>query len=349
MSNLVPDAVPTVKPRINRTLQRIREKIIEWTLAACGLLSIVVTLAIATVVLYGSAEFFLYKDVPDAAPAVKPGEKTDPKANAGRTHLERMDAGEVAERVGYFFTGTEWTTGFQNPKYGILPLFIGTMLVAIIAAAIALPLGLTTAIYLSEYASPRLRAYAKPTLELLAGIPTIVYGFFAVTTITPFLVYLFGASINDPTNQLAGGIVVGIMIIPMVASLSEDALRAVPRALRDGAIALGANKYETSVKVVLPAALSGVTASFILAISRAIGETMAVSLACGDRTTFTFDPRQGIATMTSFIVRVAKGDMQHGTTDFNSMFAVAGMLFFMTLFMNLGAQVILRRYRQVYQ
>ncbi len=344
MSNEVPDATPkVVKPQINRTLQRLREKFIEWTLAACGLLSIVVTLAIATVVLVGSAEFFLYKDVPTA----KAGEKAD--AKSGKTHLERMDAGEVADRVGYFFTGTEWTTGFQNPKYGILPLFVGTMLVAIIAAAIALPIGLTTAIYLSEYASPRMRAYAKPTLELLAGIPTIVYGFFAVTTITPFLVYLFGTSINDPTNQLAGGIVVGIMIIPMVASLSEDALRAVPRALRDGAIALGANKFETSVKVVLPAALSGVTASFILAISRAIGETMAVSLACGDRTQFTFDPRQGLATMTSFIVRVAKGDMQHGTTDFNSMFAVAGMLFFMTLFMNLGAQVMLRRYRQVYQ
>jgi phosphate transport system permease protein len=349
VSNQVSDAVPTVKPRINRTLQRIREKFIEWTLAACGLLSIAVTLAIATVVLYGSAEFFLYKDVQMAAPAVKAGEKADPKANAGRTQLQRMDSGEVAERVGYFFTGTEWTAGFQNPRYGILPILIGTMLVAVIAAAIALPIGLTTAIYLSEYASPRVRAYAKPTLELLAGIPTIVYGFFAVTTITPFLVFLFGDSINNPTNQLAGGIVVGIMIIPMVASLSEDALRAVPRALRDGAIALGANKFETSVKVVLPAALSGVTASFILAISRAIGETMAVSLACGDRTTFTFDPRQGLATMTSFIVRVAKGDMQHGTTDFNSMFAVAGMLFFMTLFMNLGAQVLLRRYRQVYQ
>src|SRR5262249_39673104 len=157
-----------------------------------------------------------------------------------------------------------------------------------------------------EYAQPRVRAFAKPTLELLAGIPTVVYGFFALTTITPFLAQ-FIPGLNYPTNQLSGGIVVGVMIIPMVASLSEDALRSVPRALRDGAYALGANKYEVSTKVVVPAALSGVVASFILAISRAVGETMAVSLACGGRAQLSLDPREGLATMTSFIVTIAKG------------------------------------------
>jgi phosphate transport system permease protein len=223
----------------------------------------------------------------------------------------------------------------------------------LIAAIVALPIGLTTAIYLSEYASPRVRSLAKPTLELLAGIPTVVYGFFAVAFLTPHvlapLFEFFGMRIGNPYNQLAGGIVVGIMIIPMVASLSEDAIRAVPRTLRDGAIALGATKFETSMKVTVPAALSGITASFILAISRAIGETMAVSLACGDTARFTFNPLEGFATMTSFIVRIAKGDVRVGSTDYNSLFAVAAVLFFMTLGMNVIAQKVLKRYRMVYQ
>lgn len=312
--------------------QIVRERVIEFALLCCGLLSILVTVAIAGVVLFGSFEFFTTHD---GAP---------------------MALRDIWDRVLYFFTGPEWSAGFAEARYGILPLLIGTVMVAFIAAIIALPIGLTTAIYLSEYAYPRTRAWAKPTLELLAGIPTVVYGFFAVTTVTPFLA-TFIPGLGNPYNQLSGGIVVGIMIIPMVASLSEDALRAVPRSLRDGAIALGANRFETSVKVVLPAALSGVTASFLLAISRAVGETMAVSLACGDQALNLneggflkiFDPREGMATMTSFIVRIAKGDVQHGSTDFNSLFAVAGLLFFMTLLMNLTANRVLRRYRQVYQ
>jgi phosphate transport system permease protein len=247
----------------------------------------------------------------------------------------------------YFFTGTTWTAGFRDAKYGILPLMAGTTMIAVIAALIALPIGLSTAIYLSEYSSPGVRSCVKPTLELLAGIPTVVYGYFAVMTITPFLAqFVPGLEAN---NQLSGGIVVGIMIIPMVASLSEDALRAVPRTLRDASYALGANQFETSVRVIVPAALSGVFASFILAISRAVGETMAVSLACGGKAKLTLDPREGIATMTSFIATIAKGDVEHGTTVFNSLFAVAGMLFVMTLALNICAQGILRRYRQVYQ
>jgi phosphate transport system permease protein len=311
-----------VKP--NRGLQKFYETLIEFGLFLCGALSVVVTVGIAVVVLQGSWVFFTTED------------------GTAMTWQQTWD------RVIEFFTGAEWTAPLPDTRYGIWPLLIGTLMVAVIAAAIALPIGLLTAIYLSEYAAPRVRAIAKPTLELLAGIPTVVYGFFAITVVTPFLAnYIPG--LGNPYNQLAGGIVVGIMIIPLVASLSEDALRAVPRSLRDGAIALGATKFETSVKVVLPAALSGVTASFLLALSRAIGETMAVTLACGETARFSLDPRVGAATMTGFIVHIAKGDQPHGTTAFNSLFAVAALLFFMTLFMNIIAQRVLQRYRQVYQ
>jgi phosphate transport system permease protein len=292
----------------------MREGIIEIALFCCGLLSVVITIAIAGVVLVGSVNFFL-----------------DPNVS-----------------VWYFFAGTEWSAGFEGAHYGILPLVAGTVMVAVIASLVAIPIGLATALYLSEYAGPRVRNIAKPTLELLAGIPTVVYGYFAVTTVTPVLALLV-PGLDQPYNQLSGGIVVGIMILPMVASLSEDSLRAVPRSLREGSYALGANKFETSLRVVLPAGLSGVLASFILAISRAVGETMAVSLACGGKPKLSLDPREGIATMTSFIVRISGGDVQHGSTDFNSLFAVAGTLFFMTLVMNVFAQWILRRYRQVYQ
>jgi phosphate transport system permease protein len=317
VSTAAPEQRPPAGPparRTNTTAQKVREWLIEKYLAFAGIFSIAITVSIAVVVIIGSIQFF-------RSPSVS---------------------------VWYFLTGSEWSAGFDNPKYGIPPLLAGTVTVAAVAALVAVPLGLLTAIYLSEYASPRLRKVVKPVLEILAGIPTVVYGFFALTTVTPFLA-TFIPGLNEPTNQLSGGIVVGIMILPMVASLSEDAIRAVPRALREGAYALGANQYEVSTRVVAPAALSGITASFVLAISRAIGETMAVSLACGDKPDLTLDPRRGFATMTSFIARIAGGDVQHGTTDFNSLFAVAGTLFFMTLTMNIFAQWMLKRYRQVYQ
>lgn len=315
MSTLLSEPAPrTPRWRPHSRGQRVREAIIEFSLLCCGLLSIGITVTIAGVVLYGSVQFFL-----------------DPKVS-----------------VWYFFTGTEWSAGFEGARYGIPPLLAGTVLVAAIAALLALPIGLTTAIYLSEYARPRLRQLIKPALEVLAGIPTVVYGYFALTAVTPFLAH-FVPGLQEPHNQLSGGIVVGLMILPMVASLSEDAIRSVPRSLREAAYALGANKVETSVKVVVPAALSGILASFLLALSRAVGETMAVSLACGDRPHLTLDPREGIATMTSFIVRIAQGDVPHGSTDFNSLFAVAGTLFLMTLLMNIVAQWVLGRYRQVYQ
>ncbi len=314
---------PPKKTELPPAPRRIGERIIEFGLFCCAAASIVVTLAIAAVVLYGAFQFFTLDNG------------------------EVLSASEVSKRVWNFFTGTEWAAAFVDAEYGIWPLLLGTLTVAGIAALIALPIGLSTAIYLSEYAQPGVRKVAKPILELLAGIPTVVYGFLAISALTPLLSYLVPGL--QGFNQLAGGIVVGVMIIPMVASLSEDALRAVPRSLRDGAIALGANKAETSIKVVVPAALSGITASFILAISRAVGETMAVSLACGEQVRFTLDPRVGAQTMTSFIVHMAKGDVQHGSTRFNSLFAVAALLFFITLAMNIIAQRFLGRYRQVYQ
>jgi phosphate transport system permease protein len=308
-----PRAPPKWKPQ--SLAQRVWERLVEFYLLCCGLLSIGITLGIAGVVLYGSAQFFRSPDV----------------------------------SLKYFLTGSEWTAGFRDPPpvYGILPLLVGTLMVALIAALVAIPIGVTTAVYLSEYASPRLRKVVKPTLELLAGIPTVVYGFFALNTVTPFLRHVFPSI--DSLNQLSGGIVVGIMILPMVASLSEDAIRAVPRALREGSYALGATQFETSTRVVVPAALSGITASFILAISRAIGETMAVSMACGGTAQLTANPLKGAATMTGFIARISLGDVQHGSTDFNSLFAVAGTLFLMTLSMNVFAQWMLKRFRQVYQ
>jgi phosphate transport system permease protein len=293
---------------------RISEWLIEWALFASAFLSIGITVAIAWIVFSGTYQFF-----------------SDPTVS-----------------IKYFFTGTEWTAGFEDAKYSILPLLTGTIMVAVIAAVLALPIGLISAIYLSEYASKPIRLLLKPTLELLAGIPTVVYGYFAVFAITPLL-QMFIPGLDPVTNQLSGGIVVAIMILPMVASLSEDAMRMVPGSLREASYALGATKFETSTKVVVPAALSGILASFLLAISRAIGETMAVTLACGGQPKLTLDPREGLATMTGFIARIAQGDVQHGTTLFNSLFAVAAVLFVVTLAMNMLAQWILTKYRQVYQ
>ena len=293
---------------------RISEWLIEWVLFASAFLSIGITVAIAWIVFSGTYQFF-----------------SDPTVS-----------------ISYFFTGSEWTAGFEDAKYSILPLLTGTIMVAVIAAVLALPIGLISAIYLSEYANKPVRLLLKPTLELLAGIPTVVYGYFAVFAITPML-QMFIPGLDPVTNQLSGGIVVAIMILPMVASLSEDAMRMVPGSLREASYALGATKFETSTKVVVPAALSGILASFLLAISRAIGETMAVTLACGGQPKLTLDPREGLATMTGFIARIAQGDVQHGTTLFNSLFAVAAVLFVVTLAMNMLAQWILTKYRQVYQ
>lgn len=246
-----------------------------------------------------------------------------------------------------FFTGTEWYPFYEtDADYGVLPLIAGTLLITVIAMTVAIPVGLASAIFLSEYASEKTRRIIKPVLEVLAGIPTIVYGFFALTFVTPLLQSIIpGLGIF---NALSPGIVVGVMIIPMVASLSEDAMNAVPNAMREGAFAMGATRFEVAVKVVLPAALSGVIASFVLAISRAIGETMIVTVAAGSTPVMSLDPTQSIQTMTAYIVQVSQGDAGYGTTIYYSIYAVGFTLFVFTLLMNLLAQYISRRFREEY-
>ena len=246
-----------------------------------------------------------------------------------------------------FVTGTRWEPMFQEQHFGVLPLLSGSLLVAGGAAVVALPVGLMTAIFLSEYAGERLRKVLKPVLEVLAGIPTVVYGYFALTFITPLLRVVFPET--EIFNAASASIVVGIMTIPTVSSLSEDALRAVPSSLREGAYGLGATKLEVSTRVVVPAALSGIIASFILAISRAIGETMAVTIAAGNLPNLTLNPLESIQTMTAYIVQASLGDTPQGTLAFRTLFAVAMTLFLITLVMNVLSQWVLARFREEYQ
>lgn len=250
-----------------------------------------------------------------------------------------------------FLTGTRMTPGIAEPKYGVLALVWGTLMIAVGSSAIALPIGLLSAIYLSEYAPRRLRAVLKPTLELLAGVPTIVYGYLALLLVTPALKAIFAPyEIRvDAYNVLSACIVVGVMIIPMVSSLSEDVLSAVPRGLREAAYGLGATKFEVATRIVLPAGLSGVVASFILAISRAVGETMAVVLAAGSIQQITVNPLRSIETMTAYIVAVTTGEAAAGSAEYLSLFAVGMVLFLMTLTLNILSGLVLRRYRETYQ
>ncbi|MBC5635404.1 phosphate ABC transporter permease subunit PstC [Ornithinibacillus sp. BX22] len=245
-----------------------------------------------------------------------------------------------------FFTGTVLKPISQNPEFGVLPLINGTIISSLIAMLVAGPIGLMAAIYLSEYASDRVRRVLKPMLEILAGIPTIVYGFFAFTFVTPLIRSIWPEV--GATNILSPGIVMGIMIIPMIASLSEDAMSSVPNSIREGALGLGATKLETTFKVVMPAALSGIIASFVLGISRAIGETMIVTIASGSSKNFTFDITQSMQTMTAYIVEVSGGEAAAGTTVYYSLYAVAMTLFVFTLIMNLLARYVSRKFREEY-
>ena len=245
-----------------------------------------------------------------------------------------------------FLTGTRWTPILRPRSYGVLPLVSGTLLVAGIAGAVAIPVGLGTAIFLSEYAPDMVRRIIKPILEVLAGIPTVVYGYFALTFVTPQLQFIFPDMIVF--NALSAGLVMGIMIIPMVSSLSEDAMVAVPRSLRQGAYALGATRLDVSLRVVVPAALSGIVASFILAISRAVGETMLVTIAAGATPNLTLDPRESIQAMTAYIAQVSLGEAAHGSLEFNTIFAVGLLLFVMTFLMSLLGQWVVRRWREQY-
>ena len=245
-----------------------------------------------------------------------------------------------------FLFGTEWTPLFSTPRFGVLPLVVGTTLVSLIAMLVALPMGLLSAIYLSEYSPSRVRRVVKPVLELLAGIPTVVYGYFALLFVTPLLQQVLP---NLGTfNALGPGIVMGVMILPLVSSLSEDAMRAVPNGLREGSYALGATKMQTSLRVVVPAAFSGITAAFILAVSRAVGETMIVAIAAGQQPRLTWDPTVPIETMTAYIVQVSLGDTPQGTLEYRTIFAVGMLLFLGTFGLNLVSAWLRQRYREEY-
>ncbi|MBD83657.1 MAG: phosphate ABC transporter permease subunit PstC [Acidiferrobacteraceae bacterium] len=300
-----------VAPSVTKGRLRIHESLIQGGLGLCAFISIFTT---ATII------FILSKESYNFFQTIVP---TD------------------------FLFGTSWVPMFEPSSFGVLPLLWGTMVVTIGAAFICIPIGLASAIYLSEYATPKRRAIIKPVLELLAGIPTVVYGYFALTFVTPALQFLFPDI--QVFNALSGAIVVGIMVLPMVATLSDNALKAVPDSLREGAYALGATSYEVTTQVVVPAGLSGVIASFLLAISRAIGETMAVTLAAGATPNLSLTFLESIQTMTAYIVQVSMGDTPAGGVAYQTMFAVAGLLFVITLALNIVSTFILKRYREVYQ
>lgn len=287
-----------------------KERAIQYVLGACALVTVLTTLAIAVILVVESLGFFQEVSLVE------------------------------------FFTETRWTPQFTEKYFGIWPLLSGTMLITVISALVALPIGVASAIYISQYARSAVRQWLKPGLEILAGVPTVVYGYFALTFVTPLLQQVWpGLQVY---NALSAGLVVGIMIIPMVASLSEDALRAVPQSLAEGGYALGATKFEVVMSIQVPAALSGIIASFILALSRAIGETMIVTLAAGATPRLTANPAESIQTMTAYIVQVSLGDTPQGTVEYQSLFAVGLVLFLITLTMNLLANAIINAFQERY-
>ena len=245
-----------------------------------------------------------------------------------------------------FLTGTQWTPLFSEQRFGIWPLITATLMTSFIALSVAVPLGLIAAIYLSEFAPTRARSILKPALEVLAGVPTVVYGFFALITVTPLLKMVVPGL--SGFNSLSAGIVMGVMIVPVISSLSEDALSAVPAALREAAYGLGATRFEVAMRVVVPAALSGITAACILGLSRAVGETMVVAIAAGQNPTFTLDPRVPVETMTTYIVQVSLGDTPYGSLAYLTIFAVGSTLFVLTFAMNVVSHWVVRRFREVY-
>ncbi len=263
----------------------------------------------------------------------------------GKEALLFFRSGEVS--LLNFFTGLAWQPHIG--QFGILALVNATLITTLIAMLVAIPLGLAVAVYLSEYASPRARSILKPALEILAGIPTVVYGYFALQFMTPLLRSLLGRDVVEVYNMASAGLVMGILILPLISSMSEDALSAVPRSLREAAYGLGATRLETTIKVVLPAALSGLSAAIIVGLSRAIGETMIVALASGARPNFTFNPFVGAETMTGHIVRISSGDISYDSIDYNSIFAIGLVLFFITLGLNVVSRSIVRRFREVYE
>lgn len=299
-------------PRVGaaRWRRQLVERLVEAALLLAGGLSIMITLAIVGVLVYESASFFRHVSLAE------------------------------------FLTGTVWTPQFAHPRYGILPLVAGTLVTTAVALAVALPVGTMVALYLSEFAPALVREVVKPALELLSAVPTVVYGYFALTFMAPLLQMLIPSL---PTfNMLSAGLVMGIMIIPYVSSLSEDAMRSVPMLLREGSYALGGNKTATALRVVVPSALSGIGAAYILGISRAIGETMIVAVAAGMQPRLTFNPAEPAATITAFIVQVSLGDLPHGSIGYRSIFAAGSVLFVMTLVFNIAGHYLRRRFHQWY-
>ncbi len=296
--------------QINKKRFRVGEEIIRGLLFIAAFLSVITTFSIVAILAQEAATFF--------------------------SEVSFWD----------FLSGTKWTPLLEPRSFGVLPLVCGTLLIVVGAALIAIPIGLASSIYLAEYSSDQVRSIVKPILEVLAGIPTVVYGYFALTFITPLLETVLPST--KIFNAASGSIVVGIMVLPMVASLCDDALRAVPSSLRQAGYALGATQFEVILRVSLPSALSGIMASFVLAASRAIGETMAVTLAAGATPKLTFNPLESIQTMTAYIVQVSLGDTPAGTVEYQTIFAVASLLFVITLSLNIFAQRILNRFREVY-
>ena len=302
---------PTVHPFGKK--MRIHERLIESTLFAFALLSIVITLGIAIILIHESYLFF-----------------SDPEVE-----------------LWGFLSGKEWQP--MIGRFGFLPLLNATLTTSVIAMALGIPVGLFVAIYLSEYASDKTRGILKPVLEVLAGIPTIVYGYFALTFMTPLLRSIFGMETVEIYNTASAGLVIGILVLPMIATMAEDAIGAVPKELRLAAYALGGTKMETTFKVVIPAALSGLSATFLLALSRAIGETMVVALAAGAGPNLTFSPFEAAETITGYIVRISGGDVSYNSVDYNSIFALGLILFLITFTLNMISRKISRMFHQEYE
>ncbi|MFD0913046.1 phosphate ABC transporter permease subunit PstC [Methylophilus luteus] len=300
-----------ISPRLAKNIRRnVKERIIELILMMAALVAVATTFAIVGVLLYESLSFFKTVSVVE------------------------------------FFTDTEWTPLFEDAHYGIMPLVSGTLTTSAIALAVAVPIGTVSAIFLSEFANHKTREIVKPILELLVGVPTVVFGYFALFFVTPLLQSIYP---DLPSfNMLGAGIVMGIMIIPYIASLSEDAMRAVPMSMREGSYAMGATRFQTAVKVVTPAAISGIVAAYILAISRAVGETMVVAIAAGQQPNLTFNPLESAATITAYIVQVAMGDLPHGSIGYQSIFAAGLVLMAMTLTFNIIGHWVRKRYRENY-
>ncbi|MGD1906968.1 MAG: phosphate ABC transporter permease subunit PstC [Leptolyngbyaceae cyanobacterium] len=295
----------------NRSLSKLSQKIVVVIFGAFAMVSVFTTFGIIATLLFETIEFFL-----EVSPI-------------------------------HFFTSTRWTALFAEPSFGVIVLMCGTFLTSVIGLLIAIPLGLLAAICLSEYSPRKLRAWLKPGLEVLAGVPTVVFGYFALLMVTPVLQNIIpGLSVF---NALSAGIVLGFAILPTIASLSEDAIFAVPQSLRQGSYALGATKRETITGVVVPAALSGIVSSIILGVARAVGETMIVTLAAGQSPTLTLDPRVSVQTMTSFIVQVTKGDAPYGTIEFKTLFAVGMTLFVITLILNIFSFWFVRKFQEKYE